>query len=315
MANYKGYIYKITNNINGHSYVGKTNNIERRWKEHKYGHGRTAILAKAFKKYGLDKFIFSIERKVECLSINSLNKLLNVLEIYYINHYNTFRAGYNATIGGEGICHYVHSEETKKKISKSNTGKKKSPEAIEKSRIANLGRKHSYETRQKISKAVLSRDPKISRRAAEKRRGQKRSREAILATATKISKPVLQYSLDGDFIQEHPRISTIENMNVAQLIACCKGKLNSAYGYIWRYKTCSDYPHKIKAAENYHISNLKIIQYSKEGKKIAEYNSITEAARLTNIIRTGIGNCLKGWSKSAGGYLWKYKKDELLDNK
>ena len=47
---YIGYIYKITNKINGKSYIGKTNNIIRRWKEHKYGHGGTAILSKAFIK-------------------------------------------------------------------------------------------------------------------------------------------------------------------------------------------------------------------------------------------------------------------------
>ena len=257
MASFKGFIYKITNIQNAHSYVGKTNNIVRRWKEHKSGRGGTSILNRAICKYGIDKFKFEVIREINCHSLIGLSKTLSVLEIYYINYYNTHRNGYNATIGGEG---------------------------------------------------VISLDVTIYKRAAEKRIGMKRSKEAILATATKISKPVLQYSLDGDFIQEHPRISTVENMNVAQLIACCKGKLNSAYGYIWRYKTNSDYPLKIKAAENYHISNLKVVQYSKDGKKVNEYNSITEAARITNIIRTGIGNCLKGWSKSAGGYLWKYKE-------
>lgn len=264
MADFRGFVYKITNTQNTHSYIGKTNSITRRWKEHKSGRGGTSILSCAIRKYGIDKFNFEVIREISCCSLYSLNKTLSVLETYYINHYNTHRNGYNATIGGEGVIYL---------------------------------------------------DKTIYKKNAEKRVGIKRSIEAILATATKISKPVLQYSLDGNFIQEHPRISTVENMNVAQLIACCKGKLNSAYGYIWRYKTSSNYPLKIKAAENYHISNLKVIQYSKDGEKIAEYNSITEAAKLTNIIRTGIGNCLKGWSKSAGGYLWKYKKDELLDNK
>ena len=29
------YIYKYTNKINGHAYIGKTNNVERRKREHK----------------------------------------------------------------------------------------------------------------------------------------------------------------------------------------------------------------------------------------------------------------------------------------
>lgn len=49
---YIGYIYKITNKINGKSYIGKTNNLIRRWNEHKSGKGGTAILSKAFIKYG-----------------------------------------------------------------------------------------------------------------------------------------------------------------------------------------------------------------------------------------------------------------------
>ena len=37
------------------------------------------------------------------------------------------------------------------------------------------------------------------------------------------------------------------------------------------------------------------------------YDSIGEAARITNINRTGIINNLKGRSKSAGGYKWAYQ--------
>ena len=58
---YHGYIYKITNKINGHSYIGKTNNLDRRWHEHKSGNGGTAILDKAFKKYGINNFKFLME--------------------------------------------------------------------------------------------------------------------------------------------------------------------------------------------------------------------------------------------------------------
>ncbi|MDR0677008.1 MAG: GIY-YIG nuclease family protein [Elusimicrobiota bacterium] len=32
-------IYKITNNINGKTYIGQSRNIERRWKDHKSKHG------------------------------------------------------------------------------------------------------------------------------------------------------------------------------------------------------------------------------------------------------------------------------------
>lgn len=55
----------------------------------------------------------------------------------------------------------------------------------------------------------------------------------------KLSIPVLQYSLNGEFIREFPstmqaqRDLGFDNSNISK---CCNGKLNSAYGYKWCYK-------------------------------------------------------------------------------
>ena len=52
-------IYKITNKINNHFYIGQSKNIEKRWKDHiktaKENKNRT-VLQKAFCKYGVDNF-------------------------------------------------------------------------------------------------------------------------------------------------------------------------------------------------------------------------------------------------------------------
>lgn len=53
------------------------------------------------------------------------------------------------------------------------------------------------------------------------------------------SKPVYQYSIDGQFIKEYPSIREIERQlgyasgNISQ---CCRGEQKTAYGYIWHYK-------------------------------------------------------------------------------
>ena len=56
-----GYIYKITNNINGKSYIGKTERtIEIRWKEHLRHIASLQDrlpLYKAMAKYGKENFI------------------------------------------------------------------------------------------------------------------------------------------------------------------------------------------------------------------------------------------------------------------
>lgn len=51
----------------------------------------------------------------------------------------------------------------------------------------------------------------------------------------------------------------------------------------------------------------KVVQYTKDGKFINEYESITEASRQCNIRRTDITNCCRGEQKTAKGFVWKYK--------
>ena len=51
-----------------------------------------------------------------------------------------------------------------------------------------------------------------------------------------------------------------------------------------------------------------IIQYSKEGKLIAEYPSLMEPERQTGCKNENICPCCKGKLKSTGGYIWKYKE-------
>ena len=51
-----------------------------------------------------------------------------------------------------------------------------------------------------------------------------------------------------------------------------------------------------------------IIQFSKEGKVIAEYPSEMEACRHTGCDNSNISKCCKGERKSTGGYIWRYKK-------
>ena len=52
------------------------------------------------------------------------------------------------------------------------------------------------------------------------------------------SKPVYQYSIDGQFIKEYPSIREIERQlgyDHSSIGKCCNGKLKTAYGYKWSY--------------------------------------------------------------------------------
>lgn len=95
-----GFIYCITNDVNGKQYVGKTTNtIEKRFEEHIKDSTRSRCekrpLYDAMNKYGIEHF--SVSQLEECdLSI------LEEREKYWINELNTFHNGYNATHGGDG---------------------------------------------------------------------------------------------------------------------------------------------------------------------------------------------------------------------
>lgn len=50
-----------------------------------------------------------------------------------------------------------------------------------------------------------------------------------------------------------------------------------------------------------------IIQYDLDGNFIKEWNYIKQVVNELKILPSSISNCLKNRSKSAGGYIWRYK--------
>lgn len=90
-------IYKITNLINQHCYIGQSRNIEQRWQNHKIcafnmnDEAYNYPLYQAIRKYGLNNFLFEV---IETCSIEELNNK----ESYWIKQY---APEYNQTTGGD----------------------------------------------------------------------------------------------------------------------------------------------------------------------------------------------------------------------
>lgn len=53
-----------------------------------------------------------------------------------------------------------------------------------------------------------------------------------------------------------------------------------------------------------------VIQYDLKGNKINEFNKMVEAEKITGIKADYISSCAKGWQKTAGGFVWKYKEED-----
>ena len=88
-------IYKITNKLNGKSYIGQSIDIERRIKQHIKNTGSDKNpLYLDFKEYGIENFSYEVleERSTE---------MLNEREHYWIEQYDTYNNGYNLTQGGD----------------------------------------------------------------------------------------------------------------------------------------------------------------------------------------------------------------------
>ena len=50
------------------------------------------------------------------------------------------------------------------------------------------------------------------------------------------NKPILQFSLDGEFIREWECAADVGKEVQANLVNCLKGRCKTAYNYIWKYK-------------------------------------------------------------------------------
>ncbi len=133
-----GIIYKVTNTINGKIYIGQTiQNFSDRKRKHLYEAKKNCKVRfhLAINKYGSENFTWEI--LCSCFSIEECN----VMEEYYISYFDTTKKqkGYNIKFGGEN---YRLSEETKIKIGNANKGKKHTEEAKKKMSKSRSGENH-----------------------------------------------------------------------------------------------------------------------------------------------------------------------------
>ncbi len=168
---YYGIIYKAVNLVNNKVYIGQTvSSLQRRKKGHLANakNGEDTYFYNAIRKYGPDSFIWEIIDYTFSLEEQ------NEKEKYWIKEYKSTnrKYGYNMRDGGEAGG--SPNEETKKRMSNAKKGKKMSEEFKQLKRelmlgntyllghihseetrkqigISNTGKRHSEETRKKIS--------------------------------------------------------------------------------------------------------------------------------------------------------------------
>lgn len=162
-----GIIYIATNIINKKQYVGQTNKFHKRLQGH-LCNKQKSYFDNALKKYGVEQFSFT--------KIDYPLELLDFWEEYWINEVGSlYPNGYNLMTGGSAP---KHSEATKLKIrlqklgdKNPNFGKPKSDETKKRMSESQTGKshkrgwKHSQATRDKMSKAQQGRVVSLEARA------------------------------------------------------------------------------------------------------------------------------------------------------
>lgn len=122
-------------------------------------------------------------------------------------------------------------------------------------------------------------------------------------------KKILQYDLEGNFLREWDSANDFSIFkglsNGTTVTKCCKGKGKSAYGFIWKYKLDDNYPQKIDPVFR-DWEKKKITQYDKNNNFIKDWNSVLDAGLIFNNRGQNINNNLRGITKTAHGFIWKY---------
>lgn len=209
------YIYQITNDINQKIYIGKTEcSIEKRFKEHCWDvfreRNEKRPLYNAMRKYGIEHFHIELIEETDSPEER---------EIYWIEEKQSFKNGYNATVGGDGRKYIDYDLVVK-----------------------------TYQDLQNIklvAKQLHHDESTISKILKEKNIDIKSSVEWMRENR---GKKVGQYDLNDNFIQSfnsrglaskylidnHYTTSTAIDAVAGRIGQVCNGKRKTAYGFKWK---------------------------------------------------------------------------------
>ena len=211
-----GYIYKITNNINGKIYIGKTEfDIQKRFKEHihdsKKRYCEQRPLYNAMNKYGVENFHIELIEETD----NTEEK-----EKYWINYYNSYRNGYNATLGGEGRS-FIDYNLIKEKFSQGLT-------------LREIKTETGHDTKH-LSRILKEKGITEEQIIEQSHKNQLKPLNMLDKKTLDIIKTFKSVSEASKYCVENNLSKDTVNGIGSHICQCCNGIRKTAYGYKWQY--------------------------------------------------------------------------------
>lgn len=216
----KSVIYQIRNIVNDKVYVGSAIDEAKRWQQHRRSlNNRTHFnqyLQNSWNKYGAKNFLFETLEELHEDDHDKLKNFLIERETFWIDtkHSADQNFGYNICSTGSNALGVKRSEKTKKLMSASKIGEK---------------------------------NPMYGKPATgcfTGLRGEKNWNYGKTDGNSPNAKPVIQYSLNGEFIKEWSSQSEIRKSSEFskfgnqsyRITRCLKGQCPNALGFKWKFK-------------------------------------------------------------------------------
>ena len=255
--NKKYTVYMHINKINNKKYIGLTKqSCQERWRHDGIGYKSQIKFWNAIQKYGWNNF----EHKI--IAEQLTEKEASELEIKLIKQYDCINNGYNVSFGGSTTNH--------------------SPETLEKMRQSMLGKKHTQETKNKIS--------------------QSKNKEKIAVKC-----------ITTNIVYESERQAMLETgIDISSISKCCKGEVCQAGGLEWEYvdEILKKQYETIKL--NKKDKRFKPVQCLNTGKI---YQNVQEAARDTNSDPSNITKVCNGKYKTTNKLKWRFVTNDNEERK
>lgn len=278
-------VYKHTS-PSGKSYIGISNNPEKRW-NHGKGYIKNYRFTRAINKYGWDAFTHEI--LYEGLSAGEAaeieQRLIDEMKL------TDFKYGYNLRDGGDG----TFCEESRKRMSRSRMGNQNSK-----------GHHHTDDERKAVSDGLKRYYATHENPNKGKEQLDKRGENSPFSIAVSLLDD------DGNVVKTFPALSEAARetgCRLQKIWSCCNGYSGSTNGMRWKYaddraNIQKTFRKNFKGENN--PSAKPVECRSLDGTLIETFPYATLGAKKFNLDLSSIIKCCRGKKKTCGGMKWNY---------